>query len=95
MTAPSNNQSGNTFIYGHNRPAVFAKLSKLQIGETVKVYTDNNHTFTYKFRSAYETSPNDASLFEYDGAPILTLQTCSGLWDQNRYLMTFDLVGVI
>lgn len=94
MTPKPNNQAGNTFIYGHNRKEVFAKLSKLAEGETVDVYTDNGRIFTYKFRSAYETNPNDSSLFNYQGPPILTLQTCSGLWYQNRYLMTFDLVKV-
>ncbi|MCW1908795.1 MAG: sortase [Candidatus Saccharibacteria bacterium] len=95
MTPEANNQEGNTFIYGHNRREVFASLSKLNVGETVTVHTENGHQFTYAFRSAHETSPTDDSLFSYQGAPILTLQTCSGLWYQNRYLMTFDLVEVI
>lgn len=95
MTPEPNNQEGNTFIYGHNRPEVFARLSKLAVGQDAVIYTDNNHVFTYRFRSAYETNPNDDSLFAYKGAPILTLQTCSGLWYQNRFLMTFDLVGAV
>jgi LPXTG-site transpeptidase (sortase) family protein len=95
MTPKPNNQWGNTFIYGHNRPEVFSRLSKLQTGQTAVVYTDNNHVFTYSYRSARETNPNDDSLFTYQGPPILTLQTCSGLWYQNRYLMTFDLIGVV
>lgn len=95
MTPEPNNQEGNTFIYGHNRREVFANLAKLKIGETATVYTDNGHQFTYKFRSAYETNPTDSSLFDYQGPPILTLQTCSGVWYQNRYLMTFDLVEVV
>jgi sortase (surface protein transpeptidase) len=92
MTPEPNNQSGNTFIYGHNRSEVFSRLSKLAIGQDAVIYTDNGHVFTYKYRSAYETDPNDSSLFTYTGAPILTLQTCSGVWYQNRFLMTFDLV---
>lgn len=95
MTPQANNQEGNTFIYGHNRKEVFAKLATLNIGETVTVHTDNGHQFTYKYRSAHETNPYDDSLFNYQGPPILTLQTCSGLWYQNRYLMTFDLVEVV
>ena len=95
MTPKPNNQGGNTFIYGHARPEVFAQLPKLPIGAVVSVYTDNNHVFTYRYRSSYETNPNDDSLFQYKGAPILTLQTCSGLWYQNRLLMTFDLVRVV
>ncbi len=94
ITALANNQAGNTFIYGHNRREVFANLARLQPGDTVVVHTDNGHTFTYNFRSAYDTNPNDDSLFFYRGKPVLTLQTCSGIWFQNRRLFTFDLVGV-
>lgn len=91
ITPEPNNQEGNTFIYGHNRRQVFASLSKIKPGDEVVLKTDNNHTFTYKFVSSYETNPNDDSLFNYRGAPILTLQTCSGLWYQNRQLFRFDL----
>lgn len=92
MTPQPNNKEGNTFIYAHNRPGVFQALSKLKVGDQVIVTTGNGHTFTYTFRSAYETNPTDTSLFTYEGAPILTLQTCSGIWYQNRQLFTFDLM---
>jgi LPXTG-site transpeptidase (sortase) family protein len=91
ITAPSNNVGGNTFIYGHNRRNVFAGLPQIKNGDTVTVTTDNHHRFVYSFRSSYETSPSDTSLLDYRGKPILTLQTCSGLWYQNRQLFTFDL----
>lgn len=91
ITPLPNNQQGNTFMYAHNRPGVFNTLSKIHVDDEAIVTTANGHTFTYKFRVAYETNPNDNTLFEYQGAPILTLQTCSGVWFQNRQLFTFDL----
>lgn len=94
ITAMPNNRGGNTFIYGHNRKEVFSKLGKLKMGQDAMVYTDNGHIFTYRFRNSYETNPNDDSLFRYQGPPILTLQTCSGLWYENRLLMTLDLIKV-
>jgi sortase (surface protein transpeptidase) len=94
ITPLANNQGGNTFIYGHNRRGVFATLSHIKAGEKAIITTDNGHVFTYVFRSSLETDPYDASLFTYRGAPILTLQTCSGLWYQNRQLFTFDLEKV-
>jgi LPXTG-site transpeptidase (sortase) family protein len=93
-TPLANNAEGNTFIYGHNRKGVFNTLNRIKPGSTATITTDNGHVFTYKFRSAFETNPSDQSLFEYRGAPILTVQTCSGLWYQNRQLFTFDFVNV-
>lgn len=94
VTPLANNTEGNTFIYGHNRKAVFSRLSRIKPGATAIVTTNNGHQFTYTFRSAFETNPKDDSLFKYQGPPILTVQTCSGLWYQNRQLFTFDFVSV-
>jgi LPXTG-site transpeptidase (sortase) family protein len=92
VTPKANNGNGNTFIYGHNRWEVFYKLLKVQAGDEAVVTTSNNHTFVYKMVSRQDTKPTDNSLFRYQGPPILTLQTCSGLWYQNRSLFVFDLV---
>jgi LPXTG-site transpeptidase (sortase) family protein len=94
ITALPNNKSGNTFIYGHNRWEVFYHLPRVQLGDEAIITTTNNHTFTYKLSSVKTTNPNDVSLFSYQGPPVLTLQTCTGLWYQNRALFTFQLVGV-
>ena len=91
MTPPANNKGGNTFIYGHNKKAVFANLKELEVGDIAIIYADNGNRFTYTLRQVLVTNPSDDSLFKYEGAPILTLQTCSGAWDQYRSLYTFDL----
>lgn len=87
-----NNKEGNTFIYGHNRKEVFQKLSRIKKGAEVIVTADTGKQFVYQYISAYETHPNDDTLFSYEGAPILTLQTCSGMWYQNRQLFTFNFI---
>lgn len=94
ITPRANDASGNTFIYGHNRWEVFYKLLKVQPGDEAIVTTDNNRTFTYKMMAQKITKPTDDSLFHYQGPPILTLQTCSGLWYQNRSLFIFSLEKV-
>ncbi len=94
ITPAANNGGGNTFVYGHNRPEVFSKLLNIKSGEEAIVTTDNKHRFTYKMTGQKVTKPTDDSLFHYEGKPILTLQTCSGLWYQNRSLFVFDLVKV-
>lgn len=93
ITPEPNNAAGNTFIYGHYRRNVFANLYKIAVGDVAVIRTSNDHLFTYRFRSSRITSPNDVALFSYQGPPILTLQTCTGLFYQNRQLFTFDLIG--
>jgi LPXTG-site transpeptidase (sortase) family protein len=86
-----NNAGGNTFVYGHNRPGVFKKLAQIKLGEEAIITVEDGREFVYVFKGAYETDPNDDSVFNYQGPPMLTVQTCSGLWYQNRQLFTFDL----
>ncbi len=93
ISAQPNSKMGNTFIYGHYRPEVFARLHRIAPGSEAKISTDNGYTFTYKLQQIRETNPNDTSVFAYQGSPIMTIQTCSGAWFQNRQFFTFTLVG--
>ena len=95
ITPPPNNYSGNTFFYGHYRPEVFYSLHKIAIGADAIVSTTNNHTFTYQLTKVTVVNPNDDSLFNYKGAPILTVQTCTGTFFQFRQLFTFKLIEAV
>lgn len=95
MTPKPNDAGGNTFIYGHNRKGVFDQLLKVKTGDQAIVTTSNGHRFTYVMKSRHDTKPTDSSLFDYQGPSILTLQTCSGFWYQNRSLFVFDLQKVV
>jgi len=95
MTPQPNNQGGNTFMYGHYRRGVFATLHNIQPGSTAVVKTANGKTFTYKLDHVNVVTPEDsAGIFNYQGKPILTIQTCTGVFFQNRQLFTFNLEGV-
>lgn len=91
MTAQANNSDGNTFIYGHNNKKVFGPL-KMKTGDIAIIMTENGHKFYYSFKTVSDVQPDDVSLFNYQGPPILTVQTCSGAWYQNRRLFVFDLL---
>lgn len=91
ITSPANNETGNTYIYGHNRKGIFLNLGKLQNGAFAQVDTNNGYRFTYKLSKVQTVNPADTSVFAYQGPPILTLQTCSGAWYQNRQQFTFEL----
>jgi LPXTG-site transpeptidase (sortase) family protein len=96
VTPMPNNESGNTFMYGHYRPEVFAYLHTIHANAQAVVTTANGHQFYYQLVAEKVISPNDsAAVFNYSGPPILTLQTCTGLFFQSRQLFTFDLVKVV
>jgi LPXTG-site transpeptidase (sortase) family protein len=91
-TAPANNYSGRTFIYGHWTTSVFGGTKNIVPGDVAYITTDNNHVFTYIYRSGSVIKPTDTKwLSEMGGKPGLVLMTCQGLWAQDRRLMFFDL----
>lgn len=92
-SAPANNQEGNTLIYGHNRKEVFAKLLSIQPGAAAIVTTENGYRFTYIYTQTETVDPTATEIFGYQGAPRLTLQTCTGRWFENRQFFYFSLSG--
>jgi LPXTG-site transpeptidase (sortase) family protein len=94
MTPLANDNQGNTFIYGHNNKYVFGPLKKINQGSIAKVYTDSGKVFYYWYQSTYAVAPDNTSVLDYQGPSILTIQTCSGSWNEQRqmYVFTFDKV---
>ncbi|MBO0681591.1 MAG: class F sortase, partial [Candidatus Dormibacteraeota bacterium] len=91
-------QPGDAVIDGHldwyNMPqAVFYNLSNLAPGDEVDVL-EGSKTLHFKVTDsenvAYNSHP--PGLFATDGAPRLTLITCSGSWDVGRSTYTQRLI---
>ncbi len=93
----ANNSSGDTFIYGHNNNSVFGPLRHVTptSGATALLYTDNGHVFSYKFQSVISLNPDDVSVLNYEGPPVLTIQTCTGSIDEWRTLFKFNFDKVV
>jgi sortase (surface protein transpeptidase) len=96
VSAPANNVGGETFIYGHNNDYVFGALRHVtpSAGAEAFVYTTNDHEFAYTFKKTWSVGPYDVTTVDYQGAPVLLIQTCTGSLNQYRtmYLFTFEKV---
>lgn len=96
-SSPANNQAGDTFIYGHNNNYVFGALRHRtpDVGEQALIYTDNGHVFSYLFQSTASLTPDDTSVLSYQGPPVLTIQTCTGSFNEWRTLFRFSFDKVV
>lgn len=91
-TSLPNNQRGNTFLYGHNRDSVIAKLRDLVVGDEVTITTANGHTFIYFYTGDISVAPDYTDVLKDDPEkPRLTIMTCEGIFSLTRRLMYFDL----
>lgn len=90
-----NNDSGTTYIYGHDTQAVFNRLHKLKIGAEVAVITENGYQFVYRFTDSVITTPYAVSeVIAPSDKPTLSLQTCYGPTSADRRIFHFDFVRV-
>jgi LPXTG-site transpeptidase (sortase) family protein len=96
LSSLANDNNGNTFIYGHNNKYVFGPLKHISPGAVAKIYTDSNKIFYYKFENTYAVTPDTTSVLDYLGPSVLTVQTCSGAWNEQRqmYVFKFDSVEI-
>lgn len=95
-SAPANNVGGETFIYGHNNDYVFGALRHVTptVGAEAMVYTANGRVFAYTFQKTWSVGPYDVGTLDYQGPPVLLIQTCTGSLNELRtmYLFTFEKV---
>lgn len=89
-----NNIEGGTYIYGHNNWRTFGKLTKLQPGALVELHTENGHIFVYRYDAVENIEPDNVAVFQYQGPPRLSIQTCAGWLNTLRGIFYFSLVSV-
>lgn len=94
VSVPANDRGGTTLIYGHNQGPVFGALHTILPSSEAIVYSDTGFVFHYIYQSMRQVLPNDTSVFQDTGKPVLVLLTCSGGWDTYRSLYTFKLESV-
>lgn len=97
ISSQANNFGGDTYIYGHNNDYVFGALRHVTptVGSTALIYTDNGHILSYSFVSSTNVAPDVTSVLDYQGPPILTIQTCTGSFNEVRTLYKYNFDKVV
>lgn len=87
---PLPGNKGSAVIAGHvngpkGQPGVFAELTKLQVGDEVKVIDLNglSTTFTVRMSKTYAQNDQPDEVFHSSEGAHLNLITCVGAWDQT------------
>ncbi len=83
--------SGNTVIYGHNWPNMLKRLPDLKPGDLITVSLSESEMIAYTVTYAATIAPDDTSLTRNTADSRLTLYTCIGLLDRDRYVVVAHL----
>jgi LPXTG-site transpeptidase (sortase) family protein len=85
-------EGGNIIIYGHNEADIFGALRRVKGGEKISIMTDDGKEHFYKVTEVHEVLPSQVEFLEATDHEVLTLYTCSGIFDKNRYIVRAEPV---
>lgn len=87
-------QGGNIVIYGHNKTNLFGPIRWLAIGETVELTNKQGQVYSYKIIKTLTTNPDDIEYVLPTNEETLTLYTCTGFLDRQRYVVVAKAAGI-
>lgn len=78
---------GNIVIYGHNKNRIFGPIRWVSVGQTVELTDEKGTKYLYRIEKVIETSPIDISYVLPKDTETLTLYTCTGIFDSQRFVV--------
>jgi LPXTG-site transpeptidase (sortase) family protein len=80
-------EKGNIIIYGHNTRQILGNIRALTGKELIRVQTADGVEHHYKIISLQEVDDKQINFLKQTDEEILTLYTCSGFWDKQRFVV--------
>ncbi|HXS15041.1 MAG TPA: sortase [Candidatus Saccharimonadales bacterium] len=79
-------KTGNIVIFAHERVGLFLSLSQIKQGDKIYIQTKKSW-HVYKVMKTSVVNPTDISIIQPTAQETLTLYTCSGFFDENRFVV--------
>ena len=84
-------REGNVIIYGHNKNNLFGPIRWLGEEEEIKLFNRKGEEFIYKVVETKIVLPEEVEVLSPTQEPTLTLYTCTGFWDRERFVVVAKL----
>lgn len=91
--SPPPGDRGNSILYGHNWSNLLGNLIFVKPGQEIEmIYKDGSRkNFTIQFTT--KVTPNIASVLRQTNDKRITIYTCTGLFDEKRFIAVATLKG--
>lgn len=80
-------EPGNIIIYGHNKREIMGNLRALKGHEQITLTLSDGSKKQYQVESIKQVSPTQTDLLTQTDSEVLTLYTCSGFLDSQRFVV--------
>ncbi len=91
VETPVPGDKGNSVIYGHNWNGLFANLVNTKSGQIVKVEYEDGSTKEFVVDHTSIVGPDNSEILAFSEKPILTIYTCTGFLDSQRFVVVATL----
>ena len=81
---------GNMVIYGHNKDSIFGPIRWIKIGARIEILGSDKKTYCYQVIKMDTVSPNDLEYVLPKDKETLTLYTCTGFLDSQRFVVVAE-----
>jgi LPXTG-site transpeptidase (sortase) family protein len=86
--SPVPGEKGNSILYGHNWTDLLGPLMDVKPGQTIRIRYEDETQKTFMVENTATVSPNDTSILMASAEPMMTIYTCTGLFDSKRFVVT-------
>jgi LPXTG-site transpeptidase (sortase) family protein len=83
---------GNMVIYAHNKNNLFGPIRWIKKDSQIEVIAQDGLTYNYQVVEVKEVSPNNVEYILPKSKEILTLYTCSGIFDSKRLVVVANRI---
>lgn len=80
-------EGGNIVVYGHNKRVIFGSLPYARIGAKITITDKNGKKYNYEVTNKLYASPDQVNLLYPTDYEQLTIYTCAGLFDSQRFII--------
>jgi LPXTG-site transpeptidase (sortase) family protein len=95
VSSPIPGNTGNSIIYAHNWASLFGNLSRVKKGDVVEIEFADKSMKKFVIESTATVSPNDVNVLKPTNDKKVTLYTCSGFLDSQRFVVVAVLQNPI
>lgn len=92
-SSPVPGSAGNSILYGHNFQSILGNLTKIKPGDKIEILMSDGEKKIFKVKFTSVVDPDQTHILSQTADNRITLYTCTGFLDSQRFVATATLVN--